>query len=617
VAGKTALEHLLSGLAQDGVESVAICASREYAERLHDRECDGQLSIHYSFEDLPLGTAGCLRSVSEDCTSDLFIVMPANVVFPPPIEELLEVHATVPADLTVFYNPAVPKSKSPPECSNIFICGRSAIECIPDAGFCDIKEGLIPLLLREGMHVRQAGLKQDVGHFRDRVSYLSVVGKYLDSLELVDLPGYSWLARAGSEHSRALIADNAEIHESASLYGPIMVMEGAHIGRDSVILGPATIEPDVRIDEGCVLSHSAVWQGASLARGCEIQRCIVEDHSQIYDFGSVEDNCISVSQKKNLSRQSSVVPLVWAKLRRISDIAALRVLGVVSIVAAFIWSYWTGFGDLWKIWSGSDEYSSGLLVPILALYVLHTRKAHLARYRLKPCLGWGLFAILCAQGVRFLGLFLMYGSAERLSIVLSIYGLIILLCGLQLFRKTIAVLLFLLLMLPWPNSVQSRITIPLQEWATASAVTCLETLRSDVVSEGNIIVIGDTRVAVAEACNGLRMITAFLVITSLVVLLAKRSKVEKGIILASSFPIALLCNTVRLTVTSLIYTQVEGEHWEKVFHDFGGYAMMPLALGMIMLELWIMVKLTTPPLQEDVVVSRGRQMEHNFQEGED
>jgi len=608
---------LLTKLAQEGVGRVAICAGREYAEQLYSLESEQQPKIDYVFEDLPLGTAGCLRAVAKDCPSEVFVVMPANTVFPPCIDELLDMHASTPSDLTVLYNPGEPGSKLPPECSDIFICNAAAIECIPDAGFCDIKEGLIPLLLREGMHVRQAGLQQDVGHFRDRVSYLRVVETYLESLKTEDWLGYSWLERAGAEQARAFVADSAEVHESASLYGPVMVMEGASIGKDSVILGPATIEANVRINEDCVLSNSAIWQGASLARGCEMQRCIVEDHSQLYDFASVEDRCVSVAPKRRLTGHWAIVSGAWGKLSQLSGRAVARILGAVLMLAALVWSYRTGFDDLWEIWVGSDEYSSGLLVPILALYVLYTRRAQMARHQLKPCFGWGLLALLCAQGVRFLGLFLMYGSAERLSIVLTVYALVIMLCGLRIFRKTLGVLLFLLLMLPWPGSVQSRVTIPLQEWATASAVTCLETLRNDVVSEGNIIVIGDTRVAVAEACNGLRMITAFFVITSLVVLLAKRSKVEKGIILLSSLPIALSCNTVRLTVTSLIYTQVEGAHWEKIFHDFGGYAMMPLALGMIMLELWIMIKLTTPPLQEDVVISRGRQPESNFQEGED
>jgi len=160
-------------------------------------------------------------------------------------------------------------------------------------------------------------------------------------------------------------------------------------------------------------------------------------------------------------------------------------------------------------------------------------------------------------------------------------------------------------MLPLPNRVQAAMGQPLQRWATSSAVFSLEMMGYEVTHEGNIIRLGETSVAVAEACNGLRMVTAFIVISSLVVLLVKRSWWEKLIILASSLPIALLCNTVRLTITSIAFTLVHGERWEQIFHDFGGYAMMPLALVVVVAELWLMKKLMTPPGQtQEVVIKR-------------
>jgi exosortase len=201
------------------------------------------------------------------------------------------------------------------------------------------------------------------------------------------------------------------------------------------------------------------------------------------------------------------------------------------------------------------------------------------------------------------GLFFMYGSAERLSIALSIAALVLLLFGWQLFRKVSTVLLFLCLMLPWPNRVQAALALPLQHWATSSAVFCLEMIGYEVVREGNVIHIGQASVAVAEACNGLRMITAFFVISSLVVLLVKREWWEKLLVLASSLPIALLCNTVRLTITAIAFTMLSGEYWEKIFHDFGGYAMMPLALGMVILELWLLTKITTAPTEKQIVLA--------------
>jgi exosortase len=196
----------------------------------------------------------------------------------------------------------------------------------------------------------------------------------------------------------------------------------------------------------------------------------------------------------------------------------------------------------------------------------------------------------------------MYSSAERLSIVLSVAALVLLLFGWQLFRKVSTVLLFLCLMLPWPNRVQSAVAIPLQRWATSSAVFCLETMGYEVMQEGNIIHIGQASVAVAEACNGLRMVTAFFVISGLVVLLVRRAWGEKLVILVSSLPIALLCNTVRLAITALAFTVISGEQWEKIFHDFGGYAMMPLALAAVVGELWILAKLTTAPTKQEAII---------------
>ena len=172
------------------------------------------------------------------------------------------------------------------------------------------------------------------------------------------------------------------------------------------------------------------------------------------------------------------------------------------------------------------------------------------------------------------------------------------------------VLLFLCLMLPWPHRVQAQISLPLQGWATDSAVFCLELAGYDVVRDGNVIGIGQTNVAVAEACNGLRMVTAFLVISALVVLLVQRAWWEKLIILLSSLPIALFCNTLRLAITAVFFTILEGDNVEKLFHDFGGYAMMPLALALVVGEFWLLGRLVTPQAEVKPAVIARRRTQH-------
>jgi exosortase/archaeosortase family protein len=85
-------------------------------------------------------------------------------------------------------------------------------------------------------------------------------------------------------------------------------------------------------------------------------------------------------------------------------------------------------------------------------------------------------------------------------------------------------------------------------------------------------------------------------------MLVKRTWWEKLIILASGLPIALLCNSVRLTITALAFTVLSGEHWEKIFHNFGGYAMMPLAIAALVTELWFLAKLTVVPTGKETII---------------
>ena len=121
---------------------------------------------------------------------------------------------------------------------------------------------------------------------------------------------------------------------------------------------------------------------------------------------------------------------------------------------AFLWSYWPTVTDLIREWNLSDEYSSGILVPFLAVYVLWLRRRDLRSIPVRPALLLGLGGFLLAQAVRALGLD-FYSFAERFSLILSLAALVLLVLGWRYLGKLATVLLFLCLMLPWPNRIQS------------------------------------------------------------------------------------------------------------------------------------------------------------------
>lgn len=620
IAGIPVLERLVNSLADQGIKQATICSNGDGPLLEESIHVDARMELEFLDEPLPVGTAGCIRDAANKETDALLVVVPANMICPPTIDELINAHLEGKSDLTIMLNPNYGNGQAAMQLADIYVCNPCILKHIPKEGYFDIKEGLIPEMLRAGKSPHTATLRNHSGSFRDRQGYLSAISIYLESSPKLNT-NLSTYKHSGSQN--VWMTAKTEVDPDARIYGPVAIMEGARISKDAIIFGPTIIGRNVSIGQESLVVNSVLWDGAHVGQNCQIQRCVIDYQAIVRSHTVVEEKSIPFEPDGILkSSVSNVLKVANDKVSKLWQVLQLQLdkvneklpnwakspkinilpwLAASLVLIAFLWSYWPGLVDVWNIWQRSDEYSSGLLVPFLAVYILWSRRCDLVKCRLKPSV-WGLFAFLGAQAFRLFGLFFIYSSAERLSIMLSIAALVLMLLGWQIFKKVSTILLFLCLMLPWPNRIQAAVALPLQSWATSSAVFCLETLGYEIIQEGNLIHIGDSTVAIAEACNGLRMITAFLVISGLVVLLVKRKWWEKLIILASSLPIALLCNTVRLTVTALAFTVLDGENWEKIFHDFGGYAMMPLALAAIVVELWLLTKLTIPEIKEEAII---------------
>jgi exosortase len=232
-----------------------------------------------------------------------------------------------------------------------------------------------------------------------------------------------------------------------------------------------------------------------------------------------------------------------------------------------------------------------MLVPFAAMYLLWQDRARLSHVKVQPA--WiGLIVVVLAQAARLFGLAFLFESAERYSMVLTLAGLVILMGGWQLFRATAHILAFLLLAIPLPGALHNHISSPLQNLATSGAVATLELLGVVVSQEGNTLLL-DHRVpvAVAEACSGLRMLTAFVFVSALLAFVVARPRWQKAVILLSSVPIAFVANLVRLVITALLFLWTSDAVANRFFHDFAGWTMMPLAFALLAGELWLMSRL--------------------------
>ena len=260
----------------------------------------------------------------------------------------------------------------------------------------------------------------------------------------------------------------------------------------------------------------------------------------------------------------------------------------IALLGISVWAYWHTLTGLWSEWNHDANYSAGKFIPLAAILILIEQRHRLDGCRPSPS-WWGFLLLVPAALGQFFGLVFLYESAERYAFVLTIAGVVLLVAGWRVFWRLRWILAFLLLMVPLPGKVHNLISGPLQDFSTASTLFVLEVFGSEVSRSGNVLTFGpDNSVGVAEACSGLRMLTAFVAVSAAFALVVSRPSWQKTVLVLTSVPIAIVCNVVRLVATATLYAVADNETAERFFHDFAGVTMMPLAVALLLVELWLL-----------------------------
>jgi exosortase len=248
-------------------------------------------------------------------------------------------------------------------------------------------------------------------------------------------------------------------------------------------------------------------------------------------------------------------------------------------------------------WSTDPQYSHGFLVPLFAAALLWVRKPLLADRPLQPG-PWGLVLVIVGLTLHLAGGYVYFDWLDMISLLPLLAGVCLCYGGRPVLRWAAPSIAFLVFMLPLPYRVEVSLSHPLQRLATVASTYVLQTLGFGAVSEGNIIIMENSRIGVVEACNGLGMLVTFFALATGVALVIKRPLLDRLLIVLSAAPIAVAANVIRITVTGILHAKVGGEIADLVFHELAGWLMMPLALGMLWFELWFLSRLLREPESE-------------------
>jgi exosortase len=266
---------------------------------------------------------------------------------------------------------------------------------------------------------------------------------------------------------------------------------------------------------------------------------------------------------------------------------------LVGLVAMLVIAYWDMFALTSAAWT-EGLYSHGWIVPLFALGLLWMRWEPLGAVPMSERL-IGLGVLAAGLVTRYLAAWLGSPPIDHLSFLPSIFGVFMLVGGLNIIRWAGPALGFLVFMFPLPPRVELTVLLKLQTLAAICSTFVLQTLGVPAFRSGNVINISGMDLFIADACSGLRMLTIFVALAVAMVFLIERPWWDKFIILLSSVPIALVVNIVRITVTGLMYMWwPKSTFVQHLSHDWAGWFMMPLALGLLWLELQILERLTIP-----------------------
>lgn len=349
-------------------------------------------------------------------------------------------------------------------------------------------------------------------------------------------------------------------------------------------------------------------------------------------------------------------------------VSAWVIAGIALLICAMpgVGLFWSNLQRLWlktNLYNGSAEWAHATLVPLIGLYYLYLNLDELKKAKIKPVLlgdfskwrwissgcciaaglscwfvgpmllanfayefkllGQGLIAMGVAAAILDWGLATLLGGllayaygiypgqndyVKDLGMVMTLFGVVLTICGWQVMKIAYFPILFLICALPWPGLFYSKLAMPLQDLAAGVGVGVMQLIGVDATKEGTSIWLNFPAatgkapypINVAEQCAGLKSLMTFVSIGAAIGFLSNRALWQKLVIVASAIPIAILCNTFRVTAMGAGTYYGHPELLTGFTHQFAGMLLL-IVPGTLMLLLvtWVVDKLVVEEADDD------------------
>ncbi len=284
---------------------------------------------------------------------------------------------------------------------------------------------------------------------------------------------------------------------------------------------------------------------------------------------------LAVIGRLGYGRRRRVSP--GAESRGSAGSTALLALVLVALGAL----YWNVGRELVHAWIVDGNYSHGFLIVPVAAYFVWERRAALARAPLQPSpLGLAVLAfgvMLLLAGLVGAELFL-----SRISLLFVLAGAVLFVYGWKHLRILAFPLAFLILMIPIPAIIFNQIAFPLQLFASRVGETAISAANIPVLREGNVLVLANTSLEVAEACSGIRSLVSLITLGIVYGYIVDSRGWVRTVLTLSTIPIAIIANGGRVAGTGIAAHVWGPAAAEGFFHEFSGWVVFVAAFALLL-----------------------------------
>lgn len=250
----------------------------------------------------------------------------------------------------------------------------------------------------------------------------------------------------------------------------------------------------------------------------------------------------------------------------------------VMLVLAFLAAYQAFLQKLWSIWLTNAEFSYGILVPAIVVYLVWMRRE---RFQTEGNRGW-----VTALGIAFVGCGLHVVGSLSGTLFLSglgfagtLLGIVGVLWGRNVLRVAGPPICLSILMVPLPSYLIGQLTWYLQVMASTISSTILGLLGIPVFQDGNLLKLSNYVLEVKQACSGSRSIFALLALALVLGVGAERKLVVRILLVAIAPVLAVGANVIRIVGTGVIAQFWGGLAANESLHTAWGILVFAIAVA--------------------------------------